>query len=130
MEMLLFFQCLLCVLFLFSAITKMFSLSSFNKTVQEIGIHKNWSMQLSILLVVFEILISFLILFDKTKTYTSFSICGLMLVFATISIRTINIKSEVKCSCFGSLSEEKLGIKTLVRILIITLLRGPTNILT
>ncbi|SYX84826.1 MauE/DoxX family redox-associated membrane protein [Paenibacillus alvei] len=131
------FQIILSSLFFISAISKIFDFKELMSTVKMIGIFKGQSKILSISVIMFEIASSLFLLFKETAKLGSLVLLLLLFIFILISLYTkFVLQKNIKCNCFGSLSEENIGVKTIIRNIIflifvtIVLFNNPTDILT
>lgn len=118
-----------------SAISKLFALKSFKNTIQLIGIPNYFSLYISVVIPIIEILIVFLLISEVTLYFGLVSILTLSFIFFAVSLYSMKLDKEIKCNCFGNLTNEKLGLKTFTHILLlviptIILLKTKINLLT
>lgn len=101
-----------------SALTKFISLSSFNKTLKEIGIHKQLRPLLTVGVPAFESILAFLLCFKETRLLSLSLIIVLLLIFSFITIKMMGSAKKVNCNCFGNIVSETFGWKTISHIVL------------
>ena len=112
----LFFTTFLMVILTISGISKLLNLSSFKETLFEIGFSKKLSTILIYIVPSVELLIVILLIFKQTQYVGLFSTLILCLAFICVTLYSLKSSKKIKCNCFGSLTEEKLGVNTFAHI--------------
>lgn len=105
---------------MFSIITKINAFNSFRDTVKSLGFKGLYSTFGAILVLLFEFSISILILFSSTQLYGKLLLFFLLIIFLLAVIIAKVKQLNVKCNCFGALTNETLGYKTLIHIAFLT----------
>ncbi|MGE6963868.1 MauE/DoxX family redox-associated membrane protein [Bacillus thuringiensis] len=122
MNIVAFIQVFLAIIFIISAITKLFSLKSFQHTLHTLGFSFKNQKLFSWLIPSLELIISMLIFTESTRFIAEIVVILLLLAFSTAVVKAVLTGKKVNCNCFGSLTDDKIGWKTIVHILLILLL--------
>lgn len=109
------FFCMLCV----SAASKVLSQSNFKKTLFDMGVPRAYIGLLAILIPLSELIIAGLLIIPMTQALAQWLLLCMFLIFTLAVGRAMATKKQADCNCFGSLSQEKLGWSTLIRLIIL-----------
>ncbi|MGG0284277.1 MauE/DoxX family redox-associated membrane protein [Peribacillus butanolivorans] len=127
MDINLFLITFLMILLTTSSLSKFFSLKSFNTTLNKIGFSKKLAGILSYFVPLAEITIVVLMVSPNTQQVAFLSVILLSLAFTSITVYTMKFrKVNINCNCFGSLTEERLGPRTFLHIILLVI---PTVII-
>ncbi|NMM53385.1 MauE/DoxX family redox-associated membrane protein [Paenibacillus aquistagni] len=115
----------LSIVFGYSGIVKIFSISSFNETITQLGFSLRSSRPIAIAICIAECLSAILLLFDATQVYGQIIMILLSLGFLW-SVYHANVvkKTKIRCNCFGTSSHEYLGLITVVKNVMFILLNA------
>ncbi|WP_395940679.1 MauE/DoxX family redox-associated membrane protein [Bacillus sp. CH30_1T] len=105
---------------LVSSISKFVSIKSFKKTVFQLFPNRINSV-VSILVPSIEIAIALCLFSSKLLIFGVFGLYVLLTIFLVVVVKNKDIKN-IKCNCFGTLTDSVLGNKTLVHIFFLVLL--------
>ncbi|GAA0372899.1 MauE/DoxX family redox-associated membrane protein [Bacillus horti] len=119
MDWILFSRIFLSILFFFSALLKIVDKQNFINTIKDIGIRKELLSLAFGTLIIFEIIASILLWINSLVVFGLSLVYLLSIIFLFQTVKIIRSEEEVQCNCFGSLTDEKLGYSTLIRIFII-----------
>jgi hypothetical protein len=110
-------QTFLFVIFIVAATTKLFAIADFRKTLTNLDFGKRLSQWISYILPLVELIGAFSLIFLPIAGI--WILLLLSLAFLIVIIRTLIAKKRVKCNCFGSLASGKLGLESLIRVIIL-----------
>lgn len=122
MGIIFFTQIFICTIFLFSAISKLINFNRFKIIFYSFGFNEVISLIGATIILTAEILVSILIIFKSSFTYAIAILFFLILSFLFATIYSQFKKIDIKCNCFGELTDEKLGKTTYIKILFLTTL--------
>lgn len=115
-----FVQVFLFCVFAVSGLAKWISFDSFRNTVARLSRLPGKTASVAANLVIAaEIASGVMLLLDNLAVYGAFTMLALLLLFAALSLRSAVRGSDEKCHCFGQLTDERLGIETLVKSVIL-----------
>ncbi|WP_339250830.1 MauE/DoxX family redox-associated membrane protein [Sporosarcina sp. FSL W8-0480] len=110
----------LIVILSLSSISKLKDLNSFKQTIANLGFQRKLINMLAYLIPLLE-LISVILLFTN-KPYVGFLLILLLSVcFITVILYTLKTAKKIKCNCFGNLTEDIIGLKTFIHVLILAI---------
>lgn len=121
MDWILFSRAFLCVVFFTSVCFKMIDRQSFKITIEGIGIKKGLVSAAFYFLIVLELAASILLWFEALLILAVSIIYLLSIIFLISTVKIMKTEEAVQCNCFGSLTDEKFGKTTLIRIAAILL---------
>jgi uncharacterized membrane protein YphA (DoxX/SURF4 family) len=122
--LILFAQIFISIIFLVSSISKLKSLSNFKETIQELGFSSKMSGVGANFIIIIELIITILILFEKTRLIGEVFLTFILLLFSWSAWRAVRINRKIECNCFGNLSNSSLGNRTFLRIIPIGILNS------
>ncbi|WP_176518768.1 MauE/DoxX family redox-associated membrane protein [Bacillus toyonensis] len=122
MNIVAFIQVFLAIIFLISAIAKLFSLKSFQHTLHNLGFSFKNQKLFSWFIPSLELIISMLIFIESTRFIAGIVVILLLVAFSAAVVKAILTGEKVNCNCFGSLTNDTIGWKTIVHILLILVL--------
>ena len=130
-----FAQVFLCCVFVISGLAKWMSFDSFRSTVAQLSrFPGKLASAAAHLVIAAEIVSGVMLIIDTLAVYGAFMMLALMMLFAAFSLRAAVRGTKEKCNCFGQLTDERLGMETLVKAVIlaglalIVLLNGEERI--
>ncbi|WP_367591152.1 MauE/DoxX family redox-associated membrane protein [Heyndrickxia shackletonii] len=122
LEIFYFIQIFTSIIFLFSSVSKLFTLSQFINVFQSLGFNKTFSLFCAISTFLLEFSVSVFIVFKSTVSIGMIILILLIFAFLGTTIYS-QIKSlKIKCNCFGNLMEDNLGKSTYYRIFFLLIL--------
>ncbi|MDP4085006.1 MAG: hypothetical protein Q8934_10390 [Bacillota bacterium] len=117
-----FIQIFISMLFLFSTFSKIISFNKFKNVFYYLGFNNVFSVTGATFILTCESLVSILIIFKSTFTYGITILIFLVLSFLFAAIYSQFKNLDIKCNCFGELTDEKLGKSTYIKIIFLTTL--------
>jgi|GEM_PF-3158278 uncharacterized membrane protein YphA (DoxX/SURF4 family) len=130
-----FVQVFLFCVFAVSGLAKWLSFASFRNTVAQLSrFPVKTAGAAAHLVIAAEIASGVMLLIDTLAICGAFTILALTLLFAALSLRSAVRGTDEKCHCFGQLTDERLGVETLVKsailagLALIVLLNGEERI--
>lgn len=115
-----FVQVFLFCVFAVSGLAKWISFAAFRNTVAQLSRLPGKTASVAAHLVIAaEIASGGMLLIDTLAVYGAFTMLAMMLLFAVLSLRPAVRGTGEKCNCFGQLTDERLGMETLVKSLIL-----------
>jgi len=111
----------LAALFLFTAIAKLAIVSAFVKNMRDLlassGFDARWSWPATIVVIVAEVVIAFLLIVPRTVRVGALGAALLLVVFASYALYYVyGLQGEpLECGCFGGIIASQLGVKTALR---------------
>ncbi|GAV10958.1 MauE/DoxX family redox-associated membrane protein [Paenibacillus sp. NAIST15-1] len=101
----------LCTILVYSSIAKLVSYRDFKKTVQQLNFPSftAWGV------IVFELLVTVLLVFDTTHFAGAVGSLLLFGSFYFVAGKALWDKKKITCNCFGKTTEEQLGWGTMLR---------------
>lgn len=106
--------------FIVSSISKFFSISDFMKTLYNVGIAQRYLRIVAWSLAIAEVVTALLLLIPISKRIGAIVLLLQLIVFMSVTVRTIAQKKKLNCNCFGSLLPSELGWKSLIRLILFT----------
>lgn len=122
--MILFAQIFISIIFLVSSISKLKSLSNFKETIQELGFSSKMSVIGANFIIIIELIITIIILFENTRLIGEVLLTFILLLFSWSAWKAVRINRKIECNCFGNLSNSNLGNKTFLSIIPIGILNS------
>ena len=117
-----FIQIFIAVIFIISALSKLFDLKSFRATIEEIGIKRPLLALGTIIVPVLELIISVLLFWKDGLVIGLILLSVLLITFFGSTLRSFSMRKKIKCNCFGAITDESLGWSTIVKIPLIAIL--------
>lgn len=115
----LFLLSIVCVVFCWSSLGKVFSASSFKKTLINLDVPGRYLNIVAVLIPLVELIFAIFLLFEKTRFVGELGILVLLVVFTGVLFRAKLKEQEVECSCFGDFVPGFFGWETLLRVLVL-----------
>ncbi|GAA5060651.1 TlpA family protein disulfide reductase [Nocardia callitridis] len=98
-----------------SAVGKLTDLPATRKSVADFGVPIRWGPSMAIGLPVVEAVVAVAVLFPWTAAFAALLAVFLLAVFTAAIARLLARGKRPSCSCFGSVSEKPIGVRTVVR---------------
>ncbi|MEX3624948.1 MauE/DoxX family redox-associated membrane protein [Viridibacillus arvi] len=119
MDFSLFLITFLMVILTISGVSKLLNLSSFRETLLELGVFKKLAAFISFGVPLLELLIVISLVFKQTQYIGLSTLLILCVAFTCVTLYSIKLSKKIKCNCFGSLSDEKIGLNTFTHIILL-----------
>ena len=108
-------------MFLFTAAAKLAIVSAFVKNMRDLlassGFDPRWSWPATIVVIVAEVVIAFLLIVPRTVRVGALGAALLLVVFASYALYYVYALhgEPLECGCFGGIIASQLGVKTALR---------------
>lgn len=118
-----FIHVFIVVCFAVSGVSKLFTIESFRKTLAALEfIPKKIINTITVAFPLIEIVTAILLMVNNFVILGLYIVLGMLASFALVAFRTLIAKREVKCNCFGGITDERIGASTIMKIVILTIL--------
>lgn len=107
------------VVFLTSSVSKFSSSKTFHRTLIRLGIKSQYTRILVWFIPLVELIVAVLLVTPGGQRAGQIALLILLLLFAFVVGQAVFRKIDTDCNCFGDVLPEKLGISTLVRLIIL-----------
>lgn len=114
-DVLLLFRCLLALVFVVAAAGKALDLAGSRQAVADFGIPERWARPLGTVLPAGELAVAALLVVRSTAVAGAVLAAALLAVFLAAITRVLRQGQAPDCHCFGQLSSEPAGPRTLMR---------------
>ncbi|AGA59349.1 MAG: hypothetical protein C6W55_16105 [Thermobacillus sp.] len=102
-----------------SSISKFVSRKNFQKTLFEIGVKRNQIKILGWLVPALELILGLFLIIPPVQMVGQVAVLLLFIAFAAVVSRAVYQKKQPDCNCFGNLLPEKMGVSTLIRLVVL-----------
>lgn len=125
-SLIMFTQIFLATIFFISSISKLISRYSFMETLADVGLKNKLIPTVSWLFPIVELISAALLLVESLRLIGQLIMLCMLTGFIFLSIRAMRTDNKkISCNCFGELTQESIGIATLLRSIILTICLVP-----
>jgi hypothetical protein len=108
------YQALLAVLFLVAGLWKAADLGRFERTLEQLGLERAQVRPVAVATICAELVAAAGLLTSPTASWPRALVVALAVGFALAGLRALAVEQPIGCSCFGSVSEGRLGWRQVV----------------
>lgn len=119
-----FVMSFLIVIWFLSGTLKLFAMPSFIATVEKITGKRKWSTWAAYALPVLEIIFSLGLLLETYLPAVWMGSLIVLLLFLGVNLRSMLLKQELTCNCFGQAVPDQLGAGSLIKVALLTAMTG------
>ncbi|MGG4554292.1 MauE/DoxX family redox-associated membrane protein [Paenibacillus humicus] len=119
--MIIYFQVFISLLLFVSSITKIFNLTSFQKTIDQLEPIKIVKQLGAMTVIIIELIIGITILFKELLIFALILLFLLLLSFLWAAVRAMSLHRLIDCNCFGGVTNESLGWGTILKVVALAL---------